>query len=130
MLAYENLRREGKVKPFILREAWEQYKPVRFISPQSVKEMQLGITYVQRGDLDEAEQIFNKHLNDDASAAAYNNLGNISLRRGKFQEAENRYLKALKDDPGVRRDISQFRRRVRVRLLVEKQRDALSRDVE
>jgi len=100
MEAYEDLMQGGKVKPFILHEAWEQYKPVRFVSPQSVKEkMRLGITYAQRGMLDKAEQGFNKHLNDDASAAAYNNLGNISLRRGNYKEAENHYLKALKADP-------------------------------
>ncbi len=100
MQAYENLKQEGKVKPFILREAWERYKPVRFVSPQSVREMQLGITYIQQGKLDQAELVFNKHLNDDVSAAAYNNLGNISLRRGNFEEAESRYLEALKADPG------------------------------
>jgi len=100
MEAYESLRREDRVKPFVLRETWEQYKPVRDVSPQSVKEMQLGITYVQRGEFDKAEQVFSKHLNDDASAAAYNNLGNISFRCGNFQEAEKHYLKALKDDPG------------------------------
>jgi len=100
MKAYKNLTPESKVKPFILREAWEQYKPVKFVSPQSVREMRLGITYAQRKELDKAEQVFNKHLNDDASAAAYNNLGNISLRRGNYQGAENRYLKALKADSG------------------------------
>jgi tetratricopeptide (TPR) repeat protein len=99
MQAYENLK-EGKVKPFILREAWEQYKPVRFVSPPSVKEMQLGITYVQRGEFELAEQIFNRHLNSDASAAAYNNLGNISFRRGNYKEAENLYLKAIEADSG------------------------------
>jgi tetratricopeptide (TPR) repeat protein len=100
MQAYENLREEDKVKPFILREAWEQYKSVKFVSPQSVKEMQLGITYAQRGELELAEQVFNKHLSDDASAAAYNNLGNISLRRGNYKEAESHYLNALKADTG------------------------------
>jgi tetratricopeptide (TPR) repeat protein len=100
MQAYEKLKQEGKVKPFILREAWEKYKPVRFVSPQSVKEMQLGITYVQHGEYEKAEQIFNRHLNDDASAAAYNNLGNISIRRGNYKEAESRYLEAIKTDPG------------------------------
>jgi tetratricopeptide (TPR) repeat protein len=98
--AYENLKREGKARPFILREAWKQYKPMRVLAPQSVKEIQLGITYVQRGELDRAERIFNNHLNSNLSAAAYNNLGNISLGRGSSQEAISRYLKALEDDPG------------------------------
>ncbi|MBC8231528.1 tetratricopeptide repeat protein [bacterium] len=100
MRVYENLKQEGKIKPFILRETWEQYKPVKFILPESVKDMELGLTYVYRGNLGKAEQVFKNHVNSDASAAAYNNLGNISFRRGNFQEAEKRYLKALKDDPG------------------------------
>jgi tetratricopeptide (TPR) repeat protein len=100
MKAYENLKEEGKVKPFILREAWEQYKPMRVVAPQSVKEIQLGITYVQRGQLDKAEELFNKHVNSDASAAAHNNLGNVSLHRGNLQEAESYYLKSLEADPG------------------------------
>jgi tetratricopeptide (TPR) repeat protein len=100
MQAYENLKREGRVKPFMLRDAWERYKPVRFVSPQSVKEIQLGITYAQGGVLDRAEQAFNKHLNGDARAAAYNNLGNLYLFKSKYPEAVSHYLKAVEADPG------------------------------
>jgi tetratricopeptide (TPR) repeat protein len=99
MQAYEHLEREGKADPFMLREVWERYKPVKFISSQSVKEMQLGITYVERGELEKAEQVFNKHLDSDARAAAHNNLGNVSLLNSEYQEAVSRYVEAIKADP-------------------------------
>ena len=99
MQAYKYLKREGKVNPFMLREVWERYKPVKFISPQSVKEMQLGITYVEHGKLEKAKQVFKKHLDGDAHATAYNNLGSISLLNSKYQEAMSRYVEAIKADP-------------------------------
>ena len=98
--AYENLEGEGAVKPFILRQAWELYQPVQFVSPQSVKEMQLGITHAQAGRIDEAKQVFEKYLNDEAASAAYNNLGNIYFLTAKYEAALSHYLKALEAAPG------------------------------
>ena len=100
MQSYEGLSREGKMKPFILREVWDQYAPVRFVVPQSVKEMQLGITCAYREELEKAEQIFSKYLDDDISAAASNNLGNISLRCNNLEEAVQHYQAAIEKDPG------------------------------
>jgi len=102
MQAYKDLNREGKVKPFTLREAWKQYKPARPVSSPLVKEIQLGITSAHLGKLQKAEQIFSEHINDDnvdIAAAALNNLGKISLRRDKIGEAVQHYQSAKEIDP-------------------------------
>ena len=55
----------------------------------------MGILHAQGGRIDKAKQLFEKHLNDDARPAAYNNLGNIYLLNAKYEAAMSHYLKAL-----------------------------------
>ena len=100
MKAYESLKQSRKVKLFTLCDAWKRHRPLKFTLSQSRRDIQLGITYVQRGEIDKARQIFSKYFNTDVHAAAQNNLGNIYLRHGKFQQALDRYSEALKADPG------------------------------
>lgn len=60
----------------------------------------LGLQYLQKKDLDQAEQAFDKAISLDATNyTAYNHRGVIMRRKGDFSAANEMYLAAIKHNP-------------------------------
>jgi len=60
----------------------------------------LGILYMQSGDLDKAQAALQQAVHcKPERAAAYNQLGIVYRKQGKFAKAKQAYLQALRIDP-------------------------------
>jgi tetratricopeptide (TPR) repeat protein len=70
---------------------------------QGLPHLHLGMTYADRGRMEEAERAYRKALEtyDDAEgrSKAYNNLGALYMREGRLQEAADALRGALREVP-------------------------------
>lgn len=69
--------------------------------PQALASFSLGLTAKRRGDFEEAEEAYKKTLSISPAAAAWNNLGNLSMIGKDIDLAIERYEKAIGVDDSL-----------------------------
>ena len=69
--------------------------------PEALASFSLGLTAKRRGDFEEAEEAYKKALSISSSAAAWNNLGNLSMIGKDVDLAIERYEKAIGIDDSL-----------------------------
>jgi tetratricopeptide (TPR) repeat protein len=69
-------------------------------APRAIETLNRGLTAFQLGNVEQAEELFERVLKLDPNVKeAYNNLGTIYARRGEHERAREMFRKALAIDP-------------------------------
>jgi tetratricopeptide (TPR) repeat protein len=83
----------------------EDYRTLKVLDgrtpPEALASFALGLTAKRRGDFEEAEEAYQRALTLASTAAAWNNLGNLSLIGKDIDQAIERYEKAIGIDDGL-----------------------------